>query len=137
MPKKLSEYQKNQISNSFIEGLEIKKISEIYNFSSQTIVKQLKSILGEEEYKSVKSRNIKKSKKKLNVNLNKEIKDKNEFHLKDKSPKVIDDNKSNVQGIKDTNAFFEIAPLTEGVDLESQKDLTSIPINSFELPIKT
>jgi len=32
------------------------------------------------------------------------------------------------------NIFFEVVPLTEGVELNSQKDLSSIPIMDFEFP---
>ena len=50
MSKRVSEKQKRQISESFIKGKEISELSETYNFSKQTIIKQLKIILGEEQF---------------------------------------------------------------------------------------
>ena len=69
MPKRVSEIQKKQISESFINGKEITEISEIYEFSKQTIVKQLKSILGNEQFNII-SNKLKNSSelKKSNVN---------------------------------------------------------------------
>ena len=50
MSKRVSEIQKKQISESFINGKEISELSKTYNFSRQTIIKQLKIILGEEQF---------------------------------------------------------------------------------------
>ena len=35
----------------------------------------------------------------------------------------------------DKNLFFEVIPLTEGVDLNTQKDLTSVPIQDINFQI--
>ena len=45
--------QKKQISEAFVNGKEISEISESYNFSKQTIIKQLKTILGEETFNRI------------------------------------------------------------------------------------
>ena len=127
MPKKLSELQKQEISKSFIEGNEIKKISEIYAFSSQTIIKQLKKILGEETYQEYKIIN---SKKKSNI--------KEQFKYKKVSTKknIEKKNIENQKYSKDNNqdTFIEIVPLNEQIELEERKEISSIPITEFDLP---
>ena len=127
MPKKLSELQKQEISKSFIEGNEIKKISEIYSFSVQTIIKQLKKILGEETYQEYKLIN---SKKKSNI--------KEQFSYEKVSTKENTD-KENIENQKygkDNNqdTFIELVPINEQIELEKRKELSSIPITEFDLP---
>ena len=127
MPKKLSELQKQEISKSFIEGNEIKKISEIYSFSVQTITKQLKKILGEETYQEYKLIN---SKKKSNI--------KEQFSYEKVSTKENTD-KENIENQKygkDNNqdTFIELVPINEQIELEKRKELSSIPITEFDLP---
>ena len=127
MPKKLSELQKQEISKSFIEGSEIKKISEIYSFSSQTIIKQLKKILGEQTYQEYKLIN---SKKRSNI--------KEQFKYKKVSRKenIEKENVENQKYSKDNNqdTFIELMPLNEHIELEKRKELSSIPITEFDLP---
>ena len=127
MPKKLSELQKQEISKSFIEGSEIKKISEIYSFSSQTIIKQLKKILGEQTYQEYKLIN---SKKRSNI--------KEQFKYKKVSRKenIEKENVENQKYSKDNNqdTFIELIPLNEHIELEKRKELSSIPITEFDLP---
>ena len=53
MPKRVSELQKQQISELFMDGTEIEEISNNFNFSKRTIVKQLKKILGEKKFKII------------------------------------------------------------------------------------
>ena len=127
MPRKLSELQKQEISKSFIEGSEIKKISEIYSFSSQTIIKQLKKILGEQTYQEYKLIN---SKKRSNI--------KEQFKYKKVSRKenIEKENVENQKYSKDNNqdTFIELIPLNEHIELEKRKELSSIPITEFDLP---
>ena len=127
MPKKLSELQKQEISKSFIEGSEIKKISEIYSFSSQTIIKQLKKILGEQTYQEYKLIN---SKKRSNI--------KEQFKSKkvSRKEKIEKENVENQKYSKDNNqdTFIELIPLNEHIELEKRKELSSIPITEFDLP---
>lgn len=127
MPKKLSELQKQEISKSFIEGSEIKKISEIYSFSSQTIIKQLKKILGEQTYQEYKLIN---SKKRSNI--------KEQFKSKkvSRKEKIEKENVENQKYSKDNNqdTFIELMPLNEHIELEKRKELSSIPITEFDLP---
>ena len=54
MSKKVSEIQKKQIKDLFIQGISILEISKNFQFSTQTITRQLKVILGEIEFNKFK-----------------------------------------------------------------------------------
>ena len=54
MLKKVSDKQKKEISELFVKGSSIKDISNIYQFSVQTITRQLKISLGDNEFKRIK-----------------------------------------------------------------------------------
>ena len=55
MIKKVTDIQKQEILESFLKGKTIKELSLIYNFSSQTISRQLKNNLGKEKFEKIKS----------------------------------------------------------------------------------
>ena len=110
MPKKLSDIQKREILESFKQGSETIQIAKKYNFSNATIIRQLKNIMGKEAYDNFKKR-------KISENLN-----------------VFENNSITPTKGEIGNMFFEVVPLTEGVELNSQKDLSSLPIMDFEFP---
>ena len=122
MPKKLSELQKQKISKSFIQGNEIKKISESYNFSVQTIIKHLKQILGKDKYQEYKLINS----KKRSINL-KYFKDK-----KESNNQTIEFQKYSEENNQE--AFIELIPLNEKIEIDKRKEVSSISINDFDLP---
>ena len=134
--KKVSEIQKKEILKSFLDGIKIKQISEKFNFTVPTITRQLKKILGEEKFLQVK--NIKTKSKKndsdvdnlMSETISKNITVENETHNRSSEKEfVFNDNFNNNQ-----DYFFEIPPLTDGVDLNKQKEISSVPIDNVELP---
>ena len=139
MPKKLTELQKREISKSFMDGTEVKLIAEIYNFSTQTIIKQLKSIFGEKKYKDLKNINLVKNqnskKKSQRVDVSRKY-SKSVEQLSNDKIKIKKNENTNIESIpidnKDT--FVEIIPLNDGLDLDQRKDMATIPILDFELP---
>ena len=118
MPRKVSDDQKKDILNSFVNGMEIKDISKNSNFSSQTIIKQLKKILGEDEFLKRKIKN--KSLKEAKV-----IKIENTFGLTKESS-------ANVDFIEES--FVEVVPILTEIDSTKQKDLSSEPIEKKIFP---
>ena len=110
MPKKLSDIQKSEILESFKEGSETIQIAKKYNFSNATIIRQLKNMMGSDAYYKFKKR-------KSSSNLN-----------------LIENPSINSSTNDNGDMFFEVVPLTEGVELNSQKDLSSLPIMDFEFP---
>ncbi len=109
MPKKLSDKQKVEILELFKKGIETKDIAFKFNFANSTIVRQLKNMLGEQKYLKIKENNL----------------------LNNYPPKEEFSANSNEF---DNNLFFEVVPLTEGVEINTQKDLTSLPIQDFNFP---
>ena len=118
MPRKVSDDQKKDILNSFINGMEIKEISKNSNFSSQTIIKQLKKILGEDEFlkRKIKNKSLKQAKA---------IKIENTFGLTKESS-------ANEDLIEET--FVEVVPMLTEIDSTKQKDLSSEPIEKKIFP---
>ncbi len=131
MPKKVSEDEKKKILVSFSTGCSLEELSKIYNFSIQTITRQLKNLIGDNKFREIKS-SIRDNKKLPKSDINK-FKDKlvteNQKDITNEQPRNIDDSFDN-----ETSNFFEITPLTDGVDLEKQKDLSSTPICDVDFP---
>ena len=125
MAKRLSEKQKQEIIDAFINDQSLEEISKKFNFSKLTITRHLKKSLGEFQY--AERNKLNKTKKKTS------------------EPKQIDKTEvllnSNAELSNDftadlfpENSFFEIAPLNLEIDNKPQKDLSSVSINEVELP---
>ena len=133
LPKKVSIIKKKQILEKYKKGTSIKDLSLDFNFSIQTITKQIKALIGEEEFKKCKDFRINKKNKLV----------KNEIDLsEDHILENLSKSKINYQSLEkvsnsinnNSENFFEIAPLIEGVNLETQKDISSKPISEFVFP---
>ena len=126
MPKKVSEKDKVEIANDFINGMTMEELSEKFNCTKNTIARHLKKNLEENEYKKVYKKNI----------LKKETK--NEIHHK--SDKDLSNMQNVLEEISDyentfsEGAFTEIVPLNFDIDNQLQKDLTSVSITDADLP---
>jgi len=114
LAKKVSEVQKNQILEDFKIGLSIKELSLKYKFSIQTISKYLKNNLDASLFLKFKNRD------------NKRIK--NNFKVKENNVK------NTIEIDKDNNSFFEIIPLSENIEFEEQKEISSIPLIDVNFP---
>ena len=120
MPKKVSDQQKKEILNSFVSGKIVKDLSDQFKLSQTTIVRQLKNSLGLEKFN--------------------ELKDKNKKSKKEKNKIIIDDfdidNNLNQKFQNDDfeEKFVEVIPITEGIELNNQKDLASEPLKDVKLP---
>ncbi len=127
MPNKVTEQDKSNILKSFIDGININELSEMYGFSVTTITRQLKNKLSNEKFKKIRNINSKEnSSKEISVNYKKGSKV--EKINKTKDDNIIFEN----EGL--SNNFFEIAPLNYDVDLDNQKDLASIPLEEVDFP---
>lgn len=124
MPKKVSEKEKEEMVNGFLNGKTILELSEILNCSKTTISRHLKKHIGENKFKDLNKVNG----QKIQLEINKE---------------EISDNFSQENGIQEKSSFentslnetfMEIAPLNYEIDSASQKDLSSVPICDVDLP---
>ena len=121
MPRKVSDLQKKEILNLFINGTDLKDISKIYNFSMATIVRQLKNLIGIDKFNSLKD-------KQSNI-----LKNKNKFI----EGKIFDDEKNIEVSKKEVNfedQFIEVIPITEGIEFDNQKEFASEPLQDAILP---
>ena len=124
MPKKVSEKEKEEMVNGFLNGKTILELSEIFNCSKTTISRHLKKHIGENKFKDLNKVNG----QKIQLEINKE---------------AISDDLSQEKGIREKSSFenaslnetfMEIAPLNYEIDSASQKDLSSVPICDVDLP---
>ncbi len=138
MAKRLTEKQKKEMSQSFSIGKTIDELSNEFNCSKLTIIRNLKRSLGESTYKELINKS-KKLKKELIFHKDEEINHSNiELNLESsnddlKDIKTLIEN----QNENDPNSFsqfIEISPLDYEIDNSHQKDLSSVPISEIDFP---
>lgn len=120
MPKKVSENQKKEILNSFVSGINLKSLSERYKLSQATIVRQLKNNLGVNKFKELKDINSKLEKEKNTILINDSVAE-NNLEKRDENDNFKEE-------------FIEVIPITDGIELNNQKDLASEPLTEANLP---
>jgi len=120
LPKKVSDQQKKEILNSFVSGKIVKDLSDQFKLSQITIVRQLKNSLGLEKFNELKDKN-KKSKKEKNKIITDDFDIDNNLNQK-------------IQNDDFEEKFVEVIPITEGIELNNQKDLASEPLKEVKLP---
>ncbi len=139
MAKRLSDKQKEQLTEAFINGKNINDLVEEFNSTKLTISRYLKKNLGGETYQSL----IEKSKtsKVLSVNQEKSSSIENENLLDNKFVKTNItykevDNSNVIEEDSEfvLNDFVEVAPLDYEIDNITQKDLSSISILDADFP---
>jgi len=120
LPKKVSENQKKEILNDFVNGINLKLLSEKNKLSQATIVRQLKNNLGVNKFKELRDKN------------NKSEKEKNSILIEDL---VAENNlEKSVKDDRFEEEFIEVIPITDGIELNNQKDLASEPLREANLP---
>ena len=136
MTKRLTEKQKEEIVKSFKSGETIDSLSEKYNCTNTTIIRNLKKRLGDFKYKELlnisKSLEEKSSKNKNNdlLKLKFDVEDLNHNSI---NSEALNENitASNFAPIE---SFFEIAPIDYEVDDLSRKELSSVSISEVAFP---
>ena len=127
MAKRISEKEKKDIVNEFINNSTLEEISEKFNFTKITIKRHLKKNLGDEKYNELSKQIIKKEKKNLKTQVLENKKLSNSHINRLSSESLSKDSYSK-------NAFIEITPLNLEIDKLPQKDLSSQSINEVDLP---
>ena len=140
MPKILSDLQKKEMTELFKKGLSFDELVNKYDLKKPTIIKHLKTLMGEDQYKKILEievcDEIKESKtdnqvfnKSGLVDIEKSEDLSNKYIEKENEVKHYPEDNFN------SNAnFYEIIPLEENFDSEQRKDLTSTPLNDFTIP---
>ena len=123
MAKRISEKQKIEILEDFINEKTIDEISKKFNFTKLTISRNLKKSLGNEKYFQL----IKNSKIVKNSTDKKQISDNNHSNSKESSEAYNQDSFSEA-------SFVEIAPLDYEIEKAPDRDFSSVPIAEVDLP---
>ena len=132
MAKRLSQEEKKEIIECFINGISINKLSERFDCTKLTISRNLKKLLGNEKYENILKglSHKKKDEMKLISNKNSNLVDSIDSFLVPMDS--YDDSKKN--NFYDEPSFIEIAPLNIDIKNDQQKDLSSIPLSSVSFP---
>ena len=138
MTKRLTEKQKEEIVKSFKSGISIDVLSEKYNCTNSTIIRNLKKNLGELKYKEFFNKR-KSSVEKSTTNKNQT----NDFKNKDfdsddlrkdaYNSKVLNKNIT-ASNFAPIDSFFEIAPVDYEIDSSSRKELSSVSLSEVDFP---
>lgn len=121
MPKKLSDDQKKEIIDFFVNGMSIEELSKNFKCTKNTITRHLKKGISEKLFKNLLKNN--KSHKNAENKRNSE----SNLHIEN-----LEDNFNEV--MFEETSFVEIAPLEFEIDNEPQNDLSSISINEIDFP---
>lgn len=138
MAKRLTNIQKDEILKKFQNGNSVSDLSEIYNCTKNTIIRNLKKALGEKQYKKLA---IKKS-----INQKNGFTAENSIEYRNNKDLIKEDKNENKSSQKELNGdlinyenmefstFTEIVPLDQDIDNLPQKDISSVPISEIDFP---
>ena len=135
MAKRLTEKQKEEIKIDFLDNQSVEFLSEKFNCTKTTIIRNLKKSLGEIKYNEILNRlnaTFDLKNENLLVNDNQQINEKNKINKTDDTSISI--GISNEDKINPFESFIEITPLDHDFEAVSQKDISSIPLSEIKLP---
>ena len=135
LAKRLTEKQKEEIKINFLDNQSVDFLSEKFNCTKTTIIRNLKKSLGEIKYKEILNRlnaTFDLKNKNLLENDNQQINEKNKINKSDDTSISI--GISNEDKINPFESFIEITPLEHDFEDVSQKDISSIPLSEIKLP---
>ena len=137
MAKRLTKKQKDEIIKSFTNGKTVEFLSQIFSCTKLTIIRNLKSSLGESTYKELLNNKEAKSDflneeskntKDLKIELNLEVSGKDLSDLKK------DNEKLNEVDFLPLSSFLKITPIDYEIDNAPRKELSSVPISEIDFP---
>ena len=135
MAKRLTEKQKEEIKINFLDYQSIDNLSEKFNCSKTTIIRNLKKNLGEKKYKEILNRSnptLDIENEKLAENENQQTYETNKINKTYETSRSVV--RSNEDKINSFESFIEITPLNHDFEDLSQKDISSIPLSEIKLP---
>ena len=137
MAKRLSEKQKKEIIESFIQKESVDTLSKKFNCTNSTIIRNLKKHLGDLKYKELTNKNnssIKNTNSKNDISNDLNFDSNNSCSTKDFDDIKNLDSNSDENDLFQSSSFLEITPLDYEIDEVSQKDLSSVAISDVEFP---
>ena len=134
LAKRLTISQKEQISKSFINGESVVTLSQKFNFSKLTIIRNLKNTIGEEKYKYFNKLNNSKGGGNDLIS-NDRTYASNSKSIDNSSETLNSSTKTSIKEELFTEVpFVEISPLSYEIDSLPQKELASVPLDEIEFP---
>ena len=134
LAKRLSEKQKKEIILNFTNGETIDFLSERFNCTKLTIIRNLKKELGEKKYAKLvqKGKLSKKTsiKKQINKNIHSTLTDETSNDFKTN----LETDLINQINFSPDSSFVEIAPLEYNIDNENRKEYSSVSIAEINFP---
>ena len=131
MAKRLTEDQKNELISIFKKGIKIEELSQKFNCTKLTIVRNLKKELGESKYKEITNKNINSIKEPAKLEKSKKNEPNIESSSTDNSSKALNED---VSDFASTDSFFEIVPLDYEIENAPRKELSSVSISEIDFP---
>jgi len=135
LAKRLTEKQKEEIKIYFLNNKSIVNLSQKFNCTKTTIIRNLKKSLGEKKYKEILNRlnpTLDLEDEKLAEN---EIQQTYEINKINKTYETSTSvGRSNEDKTNFLESFIEITPLNHDFEDLSQKDISSIPLSEIKLP---
>ena len=138
MARRLTAQQIEEIIKCFENGTNIDLLSQKFNCTKLTIIRNLKKNLGELKYIDLLNKNKSligksKTKKIQSSDLTKTNIDNADLIKDSNDPKVLNENII-ASNFEPYDSFLEIAPLDYEIDNSSRKELSSVPISEVDFP---
>ena len=135
LAKRLTEKQKEEIKINFLDNQSVEFLSEKFNCTKTTIIRNLKKSLGEIKYKEV----LNKLNETFHFKDEKLLENDNEPIYEKSIKNKLDNNSISIGRLKEDKinpfeSFIEITPLEHDFEVVSQKDISSIPLSEIKLP---
>ena len=138
MAKRLSDKEKNEITKIFSQGISVEELSKRFNFTKSTITRNLKKVLGDDQYEELKKKNSSissTSKKKIDLDFYKQKeKSSSNSDLSHNGQILSNFPVQETYNKSDNSEFIELAPIDYEIDNSIQKDISSIPLSKVEFP---
>jgi hypothetical protein len=131
LAKRLTADQKNELISIFKKGIKIEELSQKFNCTKLTIVRNLKKELGESKYKEITNKNINSIKEPAKLEKSKKNEPNIESSSTDNSSKALNED---VSDFASTDSFFEIVPLDYEIENAPRKELSSVSISEIDFP---
>ena len=125
MPKKVSEIQKKEMIEIFINGGTIEELSQKFSCTKPTITKHLKKGVNSKLFKSLFQKN---NRNRTELDVRKNVNLENTLDKKNLEEQI------NESDLIEDSSFIELTPLNFEIDNERQKDLSSISISEINFP---
>ena len=139
MAKRLTDKQKEKLTQEFINGKNINDLVEEFSSTKLTISRYLKKNLGAKTYQSLIEKNKTYKSLLIDQEISSSMNNGNELNDKVVKRNISYSEADKLNFIEEEsdfalNDFVEVAPLNYEIDNIPQKDLSSIPISDIDLP---